>query len=116
MTTTSYAGTYASKIDKLLLELTACAQGCSESLTLKASTDDDRTTLVQTTRHAFTGQVTEAVGVSVVTSLQLLWPSSDTKEQVTSWVENADLTILHLLRSNESGESKGAMMYCNVMA
>ena len=95
MTTVSYSGTYASDIDERLLQLTAAAQGVT--LTLAPG---DRTSLVETSRHGFTGQVTERVGVTIVSSLQLLWPSmSDAAEhQVKGWLESADLTYLHLVR------------------
>ncbi|GKY94771.1 hypothetical protein MPSEU_000442300 [Mayamaea pseudoterrestris] len=104
-TTTTYAATYASEIDKRLLELTAAAQGLSEqALELKAS---DKTSLVATSRHPFSGQVIEQVGVSIVSSLLILWPpqaSSNQVEQhmVESWLESVDLSVLHLLRSNSN--------------
>ena len=95
MTTVSYSGSYASDIDQRLLQLTAAAQNVSLSLTAA-----DRTSLIQTSRHAFTGQVTEHVGVTLVSSLQLLWPSEAAAEpQVKSWLESTDLTVLYLLRT-----------------
>ena len=102
MSSISYSGTFGSLIDKRLLELTAAAQSIA-SLTLTAS---DRTTLVQTSRHAFTGQVTEQVGVSIVTCLELLWPQTEQQAnaQVKSWLESADLSVLHLLRLKENGK------------
>jgi hypothetical protein len=102
MSSVTYSCTYASDVDKLLLELTAAAQSISLTTTLESSSSD-RTSLVKTSTHTFSGQVTEHVGVSIVTSLEILWPSSlENKEKVKSWLETTDLSVLHLLRSKDN--------------